>query len=342
MKTIQFLSVCLALWCGSLFTLAQTSKDQPIAIVIHGGAGTILRKHMTAEKEAAIKATLEKAVQAGYIHLMAGKSSQEAVAASIQVMEDSPLFNAGKGAVLNALGQVELDASFMEGKDKQAGAVAGVRHIRNPIQAAIAVMEASPHVMLAGAGADSFAMAQGLTRVEQKYFITEARKKALERVQARQAQKVSHIEADELYFKNQRYGTVGCVALDRDGNIAAGTSTGGMTNKLWNRIGDAPIIGAGTYADNKTCGISATGWGEYFIRNVVAYDIAAQMNYAGHSLASAAWNTIHKKVAPMGGDGGVIGLDAQGNIVMEMNTPGMYRAAIDVNGQLQVKIYADE
>ena len=332
----------LCLFTGSLVS-AQKSTKPPIAIAIHGGAGTILKKNMTPEKEQSIREVLSSAIYAGYELLQQGGSSQEAVVAAIHVMEDSPLFNAGKGAVLNALGEVELDASFMEGKNRNAGAVAGVRHVRNPIDAAVAVMESSPHVMLVGAGADSFAQAQGLTAVEQEYFITPARQKSLKRLQSKLNKAQAALTAEEdLFIRQQRYGTVGCVALDRAGNLAAGTSTGGMTNKQWNRVGDAPIIGAGTYADNASCAISATGWGEYFIRNVVAYDIAAQMMYGGRSLADAAQHSIHQRVAPLGGDGGVIGLDVSGQIAMEMNTPGMYRASIDVNGTLEVKIYADE
>ena len=342
MKKQTFLVFVLCLLTGCVVN-AQKPTAPPIAIAIHGGAGTILKKNMTPEKERAIKEVLRTAVQAGYKRLQQGESSQEAVVAAIHVLEDSPLFNAGKGAVLNALGEVELDASFMEGKSRNAGAVAGVRHVRNPIDAAVAVMESSPHVMLVGAGADSFAQEQGLTSVEQEYFITPSRQKSLKKLQSKLNKAQAGLSAEEdLFIQNQRYGTVGCVALDRFGNLAAGTSTGGMTNKQWNRVGDAPIIGAGTYADNASCAISATGWGEYFIRNVVAYDIAAQMMYGGRSLADAAQHSIHQRVAPLGGDGGIIGLDASGQIVMEMNTPGMYRASIDVNGTIEVKIYADE
>ncbi|MGC6479991.1 MAG: isoaspartyl peptidase/L-asparaginase family protein [Flavobacteriaceae bacterium] len=343
MKTRSYIRLLLCLWLPTISLFAQNTSDVPTAIVIHGGAGTILKKNMTPEKEKAIRKVLTAAVEAGHTLLKEGHSSQEAVVAAIRVMEDSPLFNAGKGAVLNHKGEVELDASFMDGKTHRAGAITGVQHVRNPIEAAIAVMEASPHVLLAGAGADAFAQEQGLAVVEQDYFITESRKKALKRVQLRQSQSSIPVEkSEDAFYKNQRYGTVGCVALDSEGNIAAGTSTGGMTNKKWNRIGDAPIIGAGTYASNESCGISATGWGEYFIRNVIAYDIAAQMVYGDKSIGEAAAFSIHKRLTSMGGTGGVIGLDAKGNVLMEMNTPGMYRAAIDTNGQLTVKIYADE
>ena len=256
-------------------------------------------------------------------------------------MEDSPLFNAGKGAVLTADGTIELDASFMNGATLDAGAISGVRTVKHPITAAIKVMENSPHVMLSGQGADQFASEQGLEIVEPKYFFTERRINALKRVKEAEGQTQTSV-GEELFLNNQRYGTVGCAALDADGNLAAGTSTGGMTNKNWNRIGDAPIIGAGTYANNATCAISATGWGEFFIRSVVAHDISALMEYKGLSIQEAARIVIHEKVAKLGGDGGIVGIDNRGNVAMEMNTAGMYRAHIDANGKLTVKIYQDE
>jgi beta-aspartyl-peptidase (threonine type) len=317
------------------------SKAQPIGIVIHGGAGTILRKNMTPEKEAAYRETLEKAIRVGHEILKKGGSSQEAVEKTIHVMEDSPLFNAGKGAVLTADGTIELDASFMNGATLDAGAISGVRTVKHPITAAIKVMENSPHVMLSGQGADQFASEQGLEIVEPEYFFTERRINALKRVKEAEGQTQTSV-GEELFLNNQRYGTVGCAALDADGNLAAGTSTGGMTNKKWNRIGDAPIIGAGTYANNATCAISATGWGEFFIRSVVAHDISALMEYKGLSIQEAARIVIHEKVAKLGGDGGIVGIDNRGNVAMEMNTAGMYRAHIDANGKLTVKIYQDE
>jgi beta-aspartyl-peptidase (threonine type) len=258
-------------------------------------------------------------------------------------MEDSPLFNAGKGAVLNSNASIELDASFMEGKSLGAGAISGVRTVKNPISAAIKVMEASPHVMLSGSGADAFANEQGLEIVSPDYFLTERRINALREVQkASSISKTNHKYQSNDFINQQRYGTVGCVALDIFGNLAAGTSTGGMTNKKWNRIGDAPIIGAGTYANNATCAISSTGWGEFFIRTVVAHDISALMEYKKLSIQDAAYEVIHNKVAKLGGDGGVIGIDSNGNMMMEMNTPGMYRAKMDSQGKLEVKIYIDE
>jgi beta-aspartyl-peptidase (threonine type) len=258
-------------------------------------------------------------------------------------MEDSPLFNAGKGAVLNANASIELDASFMNGKSLDAGAISGVRTVKHPISAAIKVMEASPHVMLSGSGADTFASEQGLEIVSPEYFYIERRINALKQVQEAEHAKQTTLKPQEKEFlKQQLYGTVGCVALDLSGNLAAGTSTGGMTNKKWNRIGDAPIIGAGTYANNATCAISATGWGEFFIRSVVAHDISALMEYKGLSIQEAAYEVIHNKVAKLGGDGGVVGIDRNGNVMMEMNTPGMYRAQMDALGNLKVKIYKDE
>ena len=319
---------------------AQT-KDN-FGIVIHGGAGTILRKNMTPEMDAAYREILAKAIETGHAILAAGGSSTEAVEKTIHVMENSPLFNAGKGAVLNSEGGVELDASFMDGARLDAGAIAGAQNIKNPISAAIQVMNNSPHVMLSGAGADQFAKEQGLLMEEADYFLTERRLKALERVQKEEAKKQAYAKPHTPFYAQQRMGTVGCVALDKAGNLAAGTSTGGMTNKKWNRIGDAPIIGAGTYANNESCGISATGWGEYFIRSVVAHDIAALVSYKGLSIQEAARIVIHDKVGKLGGDGGIVGLDRYGNVAMEMNTEGMYRAHMDAKGNQSIKIYKDE
>ena len=279
----------------------------------------------------------------GHGILKRGGSSQEAVEKTINIMEDSPLFNAGKGAVLNSNASIELDASFMEGKSLGAGAISGVRTVKNPISAAIKVMEASPHVMLSGSGADAFANEQGLEIVSPEYFLTERRINALRKVQkASSTSNTNDKHQSNSFINQQRYGTVGCVALDIYGNLAAGTSTGGMTNKKWNRIGDAPIIGAGTYANNATCAISSTGWGEFFIRTVVAHDISALMEYKKLSIQDAAYEVIYNKVAKLGGDGGVIGIDSKGNMMMEMNTPGMYRAKMDASGKLEVKIYEDE
>ncbi|MBF11850.1 MAG: beta-aspartyl-peptidase [Flavobacteriaceae bacterium] len=337
MKKIFFLSIIL------IWSCSKAPSIVPFGIVIHGGAGTILRENMTQEKESEYRRVLAEAIHVGHEILKLGGTSQEAVEKTIRVMEDSPLFNAGKGAVLTADASIELDASFMDGKTLDAGAIAGVKKVKNPISAAIKVMEASPHVILSGAGADSFAEEQGLEIVDNQYFFTERRINALERVQEdSESNQTTWTKNERNFIQNQRYGTVGCVALDTSGNLAAGTSTGGMTNKKWNRIGDAPIIGAGTYANNATCAISATGWGEFFIRSVVAHDISALMEYKGLSIQEAAYEVIHNKVAIMGGDGGVIGIDHNGSVIMEMNTPGMYRAHMDAKGNLEIKIYQND
>tara|TARA_B100001057_G_scaffold498267_1_gene604754 strand:- start:173 stop:1171 length:999 start_codon:yes stop_codon:yes gene_type:complete len=302
------------------------------SIVIHGGAGTLSKASMSDEVKKQYINKLDEAVSIGYEILKKGGSSQEAVEKSIIVMENSPLFNAGKGAVLNHDGNVELDASFMDGNTLDAGAISGSSVIKNPISAAISVMNSSPHVMLSGQGADKFAKSQKLDLKPNSYFITERRLNSLKSAKSKETSSIN-IE--------QKIGTVGCVALDKFGNISAGTSTGGMTNKRWNRIGDAPIIGSGTYANNLTCGVSATGWGEFFIRSVAAYDISALMQYKGLSVQEASRIVIHEKIAKLGGDGGVIALDKDGNVAMEMNTEGMYRAHIDSKGNKIIKIFKE-
>ena len=316
----------------------QSLPNQNFGLVIHGGAGTILKENMTAEMDQAYRAILAEAIAVGHAILKAGGTSQEAVEKTIHVMENSPLFNAGKGAVLTADGQASLDASFMDGNTLNAGAISGVSHIKNPISTAIAVMEKSSHVILSGKGADQFAVSLGMDTVPNSYFITERRKNALKRVQESEQKKLSFYDP---FIKDSKFGTVGCVALDQAGNLAAGTSTGGMTNKKWDRIGDAPIIGAGTYANNASCGVSATGWGEFFIRSVVAHDIAALVEYKGLDIVTASKQVL-QKVADLGGDGGVIVMDTKGNIALEFNTAGMYRAHMNARGELAVKIYKNE
>lgn len=318
-------------------------KTNEFAIVIHGGAGTILRKNMSLEDEAAYTAKLEEAIKVGHEILNNGGSSLEAVEKTINVMEDSPLFNAGKGAVFTNAGINELDASIMDGKNLDAGASAGTKTVKNPINLARAVMENSPHVMLSGEGAEQFAKEQGLEIVDPSYFYTEARFNALKRVKAAEENETARDKSAfyDPVIKDSKFGTVGCVALDKSGNLAAGTSTGGMTNKRWGRIGDAPIIGAGTYANNATCAVSSTGWGEYFIRATVAHDISALMDYKGMSLQEAAKEVIQKKVPDLGGDGGIVAVDKDGNMVMEFNTEGMYRASMDASGNLTIGIYKD-
>ncbi len=325
------ISLILLLICSC----QSTESENSIAIVIHGGAGTILKENMTPELESAYLNKLEEAVQTGYEILKNGGSSQSAVEETIKVMEDSPLFNAGIGAALTNQETASLDASFMEGDNLDAGAIAGSKYIKNPITAAISVMQESPHVLLSSDGADDFAIQMGLDTVPNSYFITDRRLRSV-----RKAKKDDMVSFEDDFIKDSKYGTVGCVAIDKMGNISSGTSTGGTTNKKWGRIGDVPIIGAGTYANNDCCGISTTGWGEHFIRNVVAYDIAAQIIYNNKSIKEASINSLDK-VMKTGGDGGVIGLDNKGNISMEFNTAGMYRASVDKNGNLSVKIYSD-
>jgi len=320
-------------------------KQNEFAIIIHGGAGTILKKNLSDEKEEEYKLKLEQAIRTGYTILKNGGTSQEAVVKTIQVMEESPLFNAGKGAVFTHEETNELDASFMDGKTLNAGAVAGVMNVKSPIELAVKIMTDSDHVMLSGKGASTFAKEKGLEIVAPSYFYTERRFNALQNIKNKEktefkndVKRAAFYDAD---IKNSKFGTVGCVALDKDGNIAAGTSTGGMTNKRWGRIGDAPIIGSGTYANNKTCGVSSTGWGEYFIRSQVAYDISAQMEYQQKSLKEATADVIQNKLTKLGGTGGVVALDKNGNMSFEFNTAGMYRASMNDKGELLVKIYKE-
>jgi len=326
-------------------TNMETVQDsvQDFAIVIHGGAGTILKENMTDSLEAAYEAKLTEAIQTGYKILQNGGTSLEAVQRTINVMEDSPLFNSAKGAVFTHDGKNELDASIMDGKTLNAGAIAGVTTIKNPINLAYEVMTNSEHVLLSGKGAEEFAKEQGLEIVDPSYFFTQKRYDGLQRTleAEKTAEKDTKTAFYDPFIKDDKYGTVGCVALDKNGNLAAGTSTGGMNNKRYNRIGDAPIIGAGTYANNKTCGVSSTGWGEYFMRGLVAYDISAMMEYSGISLKEATDAVIQKKLTKMGGTGGVVSLDHNGNVSMEFNTPGMYRAYMNENGDLQVGIYKE-
>lgn len=317
----------------------QTSQSRPAyAIVIHGGAGTILKENMTPETEAAYRDALNGALDIGEHILANGGSSMDAVTQTIMHLEDSPLFNAGKGAVFTNAGKNELDASLMNGANLQAGAIGGVTNIKNPITAARAVLEKSEHVMLSGTGAEQFAREQGLETVDPEYFHTERRWKALQNAREEEDKRTG--SSDAAPFPDNKFGTVGCVALDQDGNIVAGTSTGGMTNKRYNRIGDSPIIGAGTYAKNETCGVSCTGHGEYFIRYVVAYDVSAKMEYQGMSVEEASSEIIHEKLKSAGGTGGLIALDRNGNVAMPFNTAGMYRGYAKP-GERVVKIYEE-
>lgn len=320
---------------------SDKNLQENFGIVIHGGAGTMQKKNMTPDKENEYKKKLEEAIRVGYAILKNGGTSMDAVEKTIHVLENSPLFNAGKGAVFTGDGKNELDASIMDGATLDAGAVAGVTTVKNPISLAREVLENSPHVLLSGKGAEQFAKLQNIEVVDPSYFYTETRMKALQRVQEREEKKENSKKAAfyDPIIKASKFGTVGCVALDKNGNLAAGTSTGGMTNKKWNRIGDSPIIGAGTYANNATCAVSSTGWGEFFIRGMVAHDISALMEYKEISLKEAAQLVIQEKLTALGGTGGIIAIDHQGNSVMEFNTSGMYRAAMNAKGELTLGIY---
>ncbi len=348
-KCMKQIFLLLFVFTG-LHSFAQPNKN--IVLVIHGGAGTILKSQMTPEKEAAYTAALTMALQKGYDTLKKGGGALDAVELAVRMMEDNPLFNAGKGAVFTSEGKNELDAAIMNGKTLAAGSVAGVTTIKNPISAARAVMEKSPHVMMAGKGAEAFAKSVGLQIVDPSYFYTEERWKALQKAKNEEEKKLMEPDhkkmkasadsmlrvADSLMRKAQglhqpenkdyKYGTVGAVALDMYGNLAAATSTGGMTNKKFGRIGDAPIIGAGTYANNATCAISCTGWGEFFIRLVMAKSVSDLMEYKNYTLKQATDEMLMKKLPALGGDGGLIALDKDGNIAMPFNTAGMYRGYI--------------
>lgn len=337
----QILVFCLWLLLP-LSLIAQI--DTNYCIVVHGGAGTITKKSMTPALEKAYREKLSEALQAGNDTLFKGGTCVAAVEVSIRILEDSPLFNAGKGSVFTNDGKQEMDASIMEGKGLMAGAVAGVRTIKNPISAAKAVMEQSPHVMMTGRGAEKFAKEKGLEIVDTSYFFEEKRWKQLQKIKEQERQKLDHSDTTGYYevMRDYKFGTVGAVALDMYGNIAAGTSTGGMTNKRFGRVGDSPVIGAGTYASNKTCAVSCTGHGEYFIRAAVAHDISALMEYKGYTVEQAAKEVVLNKLVKMGGEGGVIALDANGNFAMIFNTEGMYRGYMKKSGKPEVFIYKDE
>ncbi|WP_371987546.1 isoaspartyl peptidase/L-asparaginase family protein [Shewanella sp. 10N.261.52.F9] len=334
-----------------------TANEKPFSIAIHGGAGTISKANLTAEQQKAYREKLQEAVDAGYDVLAKGGDSLVAIKTSINILENSPLFNAGVGAVYTFDGAHELDASIMDGKTMNAGAVAGVKHIKNPIDLAITVMEKSPHVMLSGQGAEEFALTQGYQLVPANHFDTDNRyqqlKSAKEKIQKAESNpdyqasigssshhnyQQSALDYSEFDYK---FGTVGAVALDQNGNLAAGTSTGGMTAKRFGRIGDSPVIGAGTYAENGVCAVSATGHGEYFIRYHVAGDICAKVKYQNKSIIQAADEVINQRLITAGGTGGVIAIDHRGNIATPFNTEGMYRATRKNNEPAQVMIWSD-
>ncbi|MFN8283374.1 MAG: isoaspartyl peptidase/L-asparaginase [Chitinophagales bacterium] len=306
---------------------------QKFSIAIHGGAGTILQSEMSAEKEKEYKDALSDALNVGYVVLEKGGSSLDAVEQSMIQLENCPLFNAAKGSVFNALGKHEMDASIMEGKNRMAGAVSGVHNIQNPTVLARKVMEETEHVFLIGEGAMDFAASIGFPFIDDDYFYDEFRYQQWLKIKDSEKFQLDHTIADK------KFGTVGAVALDIHGNLAAATSTGGMTNKKFGRVGDSPIIGAGTYANNATCAVSCTGSGEYFIRGVVAYDVSCLMEYKGLNLQQACDEVIHHRLKNIDGDGGLIAVDTQGNIVLSFNTEGMYRACRNNANRLEVSIY---
>jgi beta-aspartyl-peptidase (threonine type) len=332
-----------------IFCIGTIAAQKPknFVLVIHGGAGTILKKNMTEASAKAYKESLETALRAGYSILAKNGTALDAVETVVRILEDNPFFNAGKGAVFTHEGKIELDAAVMDGKNLAAGAVAGVTTIKNPITAARRVMEKSGHVLLIGKGAEAFAEEQKLEMVDPKYFYTEDRWKALQKLLKEDSlKKEIFIDTARRSLKQQgnhdsKYGTVGAVALDIQGNLAAATSTGGMSNKKFGRVGDVPIIGAGTYANNATCAVSCTGWGEYFIRLVMAKSVSDLVEYKNYSLQKAAEEMIMKKLPQLGGDGGLIAVDKKGNITMPFNTQGMYRGFIKADGKAVVKIFAE-
>lgn len=336
MKLLQTFALATLAVVAMPTEAAEMKSESKLALVVHGGAG-VIRRNMTSEIEAEVRAALKEAVERGYAELKNGKPALDAVTAAIQQLEDNPNFNAGKGAVFNHDGVNELDASIMDGSTLRAGAIAGVHTIRNPIMLARAVMEKSDHVMLTGAGAEAFAKTVGIATEKPAYFRSDRRWDELQK--ALEQEKAGITDADPDSVKH--FGTVGAVALDSNGHIAAGTSTGGMTNKRYGRVGDSPLIGAGTYA-NAHCGVSATGWGEFYIRTVAAHSICSRVDWLKESLAKAAETVINSDITKLGGNGGAIALDALGNIAMPFNTDGMFRAWIGTDGVTHVAIYADE
>ena len=336
----------LSISCKKEQVEASSISEKPVtsekhfAIVIHGGAGTIKKANMSEEQEVAYRKILQEALDTGYSILENGGTSLDAVQETVNVMEDSPLFNAGKGAVFNSAGKNELDASIMDGKTLNCGAVAGVSHLKNPINAARIVMDKTRHVMLSGKGAEDFAREHNLTFVEDEYFHTEKRFNQLLKAQERKKLELDRSLSGIELIDDHKYGTVGAIALDKNGNIAAATSTGGMTNKKYGRIGDSPIIGAGTYANNKTCGVSSTGTGEYFIRTLAAHEASNLMQYKKLSLQESLKEVIGQ-IAKLGGDGGMVGLDKDANIAWFFNTEGMYRGYKKSNGENVVKFYEE-
>lgn len=306
------------------------------SLVVHGGSGVFTRALLGAEQDAAFRAGLSAALGAGSAPLLAGGSALDAVEAAVRALEDNPIFNAGRGAVFTAEGVIELDAAIMDGRDRAAGSVAGVTRTRNPVSLARAVMEQSPHVLLAREGADSFALDHGLPQVEPEWFHTDERWQALE------AMRAAHARGEPLFDKNLKYGTVGAVARDAQGHVAAATSTGGLTGKRWGRIGDSPLIGAGTYADDRAGAVSATGSGEYFIRAGAAHEICARVRMLGETIQQAADFVLQDELKTMGGDGGVIIVGADGEVGWSFNTPGMFRGCVGAGAAAVIAVYEDE
>lgn len=350
------LCTCMSVGLGVMASAGAT--EQPLSesmtddyvLVIHGGAGVIEPENLTPEQEKAFHSALKDALLAGQKVLQNGGTALDAVEQAITLMEDSPLFNAGKGSVFTHEERNEMDASIMDGRDLNAGAVSGVSQIKNPISLAREVMSNSRHVMLSGAGAEEFAQTRNIPLTPPEYFQTPHRLEQLKnakqhnRIQldhSKDADKTSAVERSKLHDSDYKFGTVGAVALDKYGNLAAGTSTGGMTNKRWNRVGDSPIIGAGTYADNKSCAVSATGHGEYFIRATVARSICALMEYKGVTLQEAADEIVMKKLVEMQGEGGIIAVDKDGNAALVFNTPGMYRGIVSADSEATTAMYQD-
>jgi L-asparaginase / beta-aspartyl-peptidase len=336
------LAVLVALVPLAGASAARADDSRPIVLVIHGGAGVIEPSKMTPAKEASYRAGLAAALDAGYALLDRGGSSLDAVMAAVRTMEDDPQFNAGLGAVLSHEGDAELDAAIMDGSGPRAGAVAAVLHVKNPIELARLVMDKSPHVLLVAGGAEEFALEQGVVLVPRSYFRTEAREHELQEALGKEkARKGTPTSRASGAAEASSMGTVGAVALDRAGNLAAATSTGGLTNKRHGRVGDTPIIGAGTYASNESCAVSGTGEGEYFIRQVIAYDICALVQYRHLPLAQALHEVIHEKLQRTGGSGGAIAVDPAGNFAMDFNSVGMFRGARDSRGRREIAMYRD-
>jgi len=342
-KILLIIFLLSALSCENTKDEINKEKNKvKFGLVIHGGAGNVTKGRYTAEEEKNYIAKMNEALSVGYKILKEGGRALDAVENTIKVLEDSPLFNAGKGAVFTSNGINELDAAIMDGKTLEAGAVAGIKRIKNPIILARKIMENSKHVMLVGEGAEIFAKEQNLEIVDNEYFHTDKRWQSLQKIKAEERKKKSKNKSGDINKNtNSKFGTVGCAALDKNGNLAAGTSTGGMTNKKYGRVGDVPIIGAGTYANNNTCALSATGHGEYFIRNVVTHDISALMEYKNLSINEAAREVVMNKLVKQNGSGGVIGIDKNGNITMTFNSKGMFRGFITDEGKSVVKMYED-